>query len=578
MLTEKIKQFYSKYKKGIENLLFPCVLVLYALMNLFQGVDVTDTTYSLGNFLYFERMEGMWVISTYLSNVTGYLLTRLPFGETLPGMNFYTGLILCILVLFAYFTLKKIMPGLAVFTGEVLAIGFCWIPTAILYNYLTYLLFAAGLLLLYMGTVKSKNIFLFGAGICLGLNTMVRIPNLTECALILGLWLYLFLKKEKLPVILKKTGICILGYLIGFGIPFLAVLIQYGFGSFLKMIESLSAIKEVDATYSPLSMVTRVISAYAHSFKWFLILVLGFIGAGFLFSLMKEKLLVIKKLLCLLEIVLIIRFFWGRGMFTFRYYEDYTSMYEWGMIGLFLSLVACMVMLFCRHYTEEQKLLALLSLLVLVVTPLGSNNYTCQNLNNLFIVAPVTVWFYASLMLHVKKENAFTVRAFLIAVFGMILVQSIGFHCNFVFRDGMQGEKRTATVTETASADGMKTNPENAETLMGISRFCRENGLTGQDTLFFGNVPGLSFLLKMPFAISSAWPDLDSYSVTQMEEEMEAYQTIHNTDIPVIITAEVENPSKWCLEKEDILLDYISQRHYTMTYSNEKYKVYVPQE
>ena len=88
-----LQSIYRKYYNCISKWIFPIILFIYPLVKINQGVDVSDSTYSLGNYLFFERLEGTWVISTYLSNVVGWLLTKLPFGTTLLGMNLYTGLL-----------------------------------------------------------------------------------------------------------------------------------------------------------------------------------------------------------------------------------------------------------------------------------------------------------------------------------------------------------------------------------------------------------------------------------------------------------------------------------------------------
>ena len=68
---------------------FPILLFLYPLLWMNQGIDVSDPMYSLTNFRFFPQMEGSWALATYLANVTGWLLMKLPFGGTLLGMNFY---------------------------------------------------------------------------------------------------------------------------------------------------------------------------------------------------------------------------------------------------------------------------------------------------------------------------------------------------------------------------------------------------------------------------------------------------------------------------------------------------------
>ena len=191
-----LQSIYRKYYNCISKFIFPAILLIYPLIKVNQGVDVSDSTYSLGNYLFFERLEGTWVVSTYLSNVVGWILTKLPFGTTLLGFNIYSGLIVSGLTIGLYFMLRKWMPDWIVFAGEFIAIGFLWIPTGILYNYLTYVFFALGAVLLYKGLVEEKNRVLIIAGIMLGLNVWVRIPNLAEVALAVCVWYFCYIRLE----------------------------------------------------------------------------------------------------------------------------------------------------------------------------------------------------------------------------------------------------------------------------------------------------------------------------------------------------------------------------------------------
>ena len=84
-----------------------------------------------------------------------------------------------------------------------------------------------------------------------------------------------------------------------------------------------------------------------------------------------------------------------------RYYEDYTSMDEWGMVGLYLVWIAAIYMLASNKNSLEEKLWAVIVLVITLVTPLGSNNFTFQNLNNLFIAMPFT--FYTGVKIFRRK-------------------------------------------------------------------------------------------------------------------------------------------------------------------------------
>ena len=154
---KQLKNLYQQYKEPIAKYIFPLLLFLYPFLTVNQGVDVSDSSYSFSNFLFFERMEGMWVVSTYVSNVVGWLLTKLPFGATILGMKMYATLLISGTVLLVYKVFVKWMPAWIVFLGEMIAIGFCWIPAGILYNYLSYFFFTLGAILLYQGLVEEKD-------------------------------------------------------------------------------------------------------------------------------------------------------------------------------------------------------------------------------------------------------------------------------------------------------------------------------------------------------------------------------------------------------------------------------------
>ena len=129
------------------------ILFFYPLRHILVGIDYWDTGYNYANFEYMglEHMDSMWLFSTYLANGIGHLLMKLPLACSLRGMNFYTGLFVSGLAIMGYCfcTVRLRMAKVIVFLGEMLAVSLCWCPTALLYNYVTYLLLFAAILLLF---------------------------------------------------------------------------------------------------------------------------------------------------------------------------------------------------------------------------------------------------------------------------------------------------------------------------------------------------------------------------------------------------------------------------------------------
>lgn len=572
-----LKKIYQKYYDVISKYIFPVILFLYPFMTVNQGVDVSDSTYSFSNFLFFEQMEGMWVVSTYVSNVMGWLLTKLPFGTTLLGMKVYATFLISGTALLVYFMFRKWMPAWIAFVGEMLAIGFCWIPAGILYNYLTYFLFTLGAILLYQGLVEEKDKLLVLAGIVLGINVFVRIPNLTEMALIVGLWYYLAGKRQKLNVIVNKTLKCIAGYIVGVMIPLVGVVCRFGVSGIMDMVLGLGNIGSSDETYSIWTMVISVVDAYKRSSKWVFLIVLGIAMGMAMFFCFKGKLEMWQKLAYAIGMVILLRFLWGRGMFSFRYYEDYTSMYEWGMIGLYLVWIAAVYMLYSKRNTLEEKLWAVMTLVITVVTPLGSNNYTFQNLNNLFITMPFAFYTYVKIFRRkagggVLGQITFPWKAMVAMLWAAIMIQSIGFHSQFVFRDGMDGAPRNYKFIESKVLAGMYTTEGNGTAIQTLMAYLEEKELQNEEVILYGDCPGLSFLLNMPFAIGTSWPDLGSYPYETFVQDLENLE-----ETPVVIIRNISATEEQSRQKKEHLMAFMNSNEYVNIYNNGTYGVYATQ-
>lgn len=274
----------TRQRNLLENL-FIVILVFYPLRHINWGLDLWDTGYNYANFQYMgtESMDSMWLFSTYLSNAAGNLLMKLPGAGNLAGMNFYTGLLVSLLAVGGYFfcTRKLKMPEWIAFLGELAAVSLCWCPTALLYNYLTYVLFFACVILLYEGMTEEKPICLVLAGICLGANVLVRFSNLPEAAMILAVWAYdaaVWRRESRNGAAPREGGLwrrlgqhtfwCFAGY----GSSLLVLLgyihIRYGFGNYAAGIQRLFAMTDTATDYKADSMLMGMINTYVENLYW----------------------------------------------------------------------------------------------------------------------------------------------------------------------------------------------------------------------------------------------------------------------------------------------------------------------
>lgn len=571
-------------RKGRFEILYLLVLILYPLRHINWGLDFWDTGYNYANFVYMgmEHMDPMWLFSTYLANAAGHLLTKLPFAGNLAGMNFYTGLFVSVLAVMGYLfcTRKLMIPSWIVFLGELAAISLCWCPTALLYNYLTYVLFLGCVILLYRGLTEEKKGCLFAAGICLGTNILVRFSNLPEAALIVAVWAYGVIEALEAHAAAKKTeGIsgqkndcqkndaraekntrdklqsdkekkstgalkrtvyrtlwCLGGYLTALIVLFAYIHIRYGLDAYITGIQRLFAMTDHATDYKAASMLTGLIYTYVENLYWVVrILFIVFVGMALfgvtewlfghndkVISLMRKTMKIFWCAVCLAMLA----WLYYRGFCSLEFYS-YGSMLRPGILFLMLTMGIAVIRIFHKNSEKEEKLISGILILVILLTSIGSNNGVYPSLNNLFVAAPYTLWQCYRLMKNVGDWRyhgitfcSFPVKGVTAAFLAMFLVQSGIFGACFVFAEATGVQDVTARVENNDILRGIKMNPERAEWMTEISEFAEEQGLQNQEVILYGQIPSLSYYLQMPSAFNP-WSDLRSYSLETMERDMD---------------------------------------------------------
>lgn len=591
----------AEYLQAVGEIVFPIILLLLPLLKINQGVDLTDTPYSLGNYRFFTQSEGVWVLSTFLSNVTGFLLTKLPMGGTMLGMKLYTSLFISAMALLGYRFFKTKMPTWMAFLGEVAAIGFCWCPTGILYNYMTYFFFLLGAILLFRGLAGSRPVCLLLAGICLGLNVAVRVPNVLEVSLIVALWYYGALKKKSFEEIAKETGLCVAGFLGAQAVMFTVMSALYGIGAYGEMIGGLFGMAGSASDYTLGEMLLSIWSAYFKGFKWMLYMILCILPGIPFFMIQKEKLPLLRRIIYCVCIAFLFYVLGRWGMFNFRYYQKESGL-QWGVIFLILSLAVGVWMLFTGMIDDEWKLIGCTLLVIVLITPLGSNNYVWPALNNLFFVAPVTFWMIYRFVCwgreyldRTEKVTLFPVKAMASGVLIAFLIQSIGLSAGYVFKDGEDGQPRDFKVLNNEVLSGMYTTALNAETLDELSVFMTEHETEyiGKELVLYGDICGLSYYLDRAPAIFTSWPDLDTNSLQRLQtdlEELSGFISEKGQKPLVIITPRLDafyrqdtEAMQWwgtdtdtCTadEKLSAIMAYMDNNDYRQVFANEAFVVY----
>ena len=596
------KEFHRVWKL-VENIVFPLVLLLFPLLKVQEGIDLTDTGYSLGNYRFFGESGGIWEVLTFLSNVTGFLFTKLPMGKTMLGMKIYSSLIISLMGLLGYRFFRTKMPAALAFAGEIAAIGLCWCPPVILYNYVTYFLFLLGSILLFRGLAGGRRICLFLAGAALGANVMARFPgNVLEAGLILAAWYYGLLKRKTVKALAKETGICLLGYLSSFLALLLSATLLYGSGTLGNMITGVLGMAGSASDYTLGEMLLAIVDAYFHGFQWMLYMLLCILP-GIPFLIIGEgRFLRLRKIVYCLCIPVLFLVLYKWGMFNFKYFQKEAAL-QWGAVFLLVCLGVTVWMLFTRMLDDEWRLIGCIALLIILITPLGSNNHIWPVLNNLFFITPVAFWMIyrfarwgRTWLDTTRKVPLFPAKAMFSGMMIAFFVQALGVGCQYVFLDGETGEPRVYKVAANPVLHGMHTSEMNGETLEEISRFMTEHRAEyeSKKLILYGNIPGLSYYLDKGPAIYTAWADLNTNSLERLEEELQELAGLYkenHKDRPLVIlspplaaylSGEEKTIAWWGVdlesckrdEKLQAIEDYMEAGAYKQVFGNEAFVVY----
>ena len=615
-------------QRRLWDFLFVAVLVLYPLRHIAWGLDLWDTGYGYANFEYMgtQHMDPMWLFSTYLTTAIGHFLSLLPGAKTLVGMNFYTGLSISLLAVLGYYFCTKVLkiPSWLVFLGEFTAVSFCWCPTGSFYNYVTYVFFLVSVICLYLGLSRGKGGLLFAAGVALGCNVLARFSNLPEAAMIVAVWAYGITRKKAAgrrlcKKLLQDTGMCLAGYLTALLVLFGYIQIRYGMDEYVRGIQRLFSMTEVATDYTAASMLLGMFDWYLQNLYWELrmcvFLIAGMIAVGFLefaAASVRDSYAgkdTIKKALRILEwvvsaVLAVIMVFWlYRQGFCATEYTNYGAIIWPGVTFLTLTLLVTLWRIFTPSVPGEEKLLSGLIFLIVLITSLGSNNKLYPSMNNLFLALPYMYWQFYRFCKYAGsfRWKRITISAipakFLFGGFFLLFFVQVGlFGRSFVFAEGTGIQDIDAQVTNNETLKGVWMSEERAGWMQEISEYVNTRGLAGKDVLLYGQIPALSYYLQMPAAFNP-WPDLDSYQIAQMEEDMLKMQERMDADAtyrPVVLLEKkyaiyleegeaalkamqpTEKEWEYIVDNPKLMLigKFMEDYGYEKTFENEKFVIY----
>lgn len=259
-------------------------------------------------------------------------------------------------------------------------------------------------------------------------------------------------------------------------------------------------------------------------------------------------------------------------MFGFIYHT-YEGIYYVGIVFMMIAGLLALYAMFFGKENYDLRMHAMVVGILILITPLGSNNYLFSAENNMFFVTP---FVFQMCYDWVKKKQSYLLEPLKITLVTFVLfafMQGLLFGSTFVFRDGVDGQKRTETVTNNPVIAGMKTVPTNAEMLQSINDYLVENDLKHKDVILYQDIPSLAFYMELNPVLSTTWPDLGSFVVSKFAKEMEnlSLAVKQGQEKPLIITGIQVDDS---MPKLEILNQFISEFGYQQTYNQHGIYIY----
>ncbi len=548
-----------------------------------MGVDLWDAGYNYGNFRYpgLAYMDPMWYFATWLSTGVGSFLMKLPGAGTMLAMNCYTAIFVSLLATAGFMFCTKILklPKVVTTLAELAAISLCWIPTASLYNYLTYLLLTLGVYLLYTGLTVEKQGNLLMAGILLGGSVGVRFSNLVYAAFILTVWYMGILRKDSFVRIARLTAICLLGYIVGLALFLVPIWACYGLTAYGTAIARLFQMSKVATDYTPGSMITGILDAIRENSYWMKRIGLCLIGEIALCLPFRDKFVKPRKVLCIVPAAGLLVWLYKTG-FLFPDFATYSPVYGPCVAVVATALLYSVYVLCNKQYNKEDKLLALTEILLLQLTSMGGNNAVFYCMNNMFLALPIFLYL---LWKEWQKKSLVTFGGLVLgaSLLLMLVVPAFPFGAGFAYEEAGGGRNLTAVVTEIPTLKGMKTGPDKAKKLEGLYKVIDEGRTEEEAWILYGQIPGLSYYYGLKPAIT-IWSDLDSYGTEIMKADLKTLEDKGN--IKVLMTAKwysylqgnEESDVTWTpsmYEKALILKDFLGRNGYLPTYRDENYVI-----
>lgn len=572
-----------------------------------QGIEFTDSGYWATNYnVLFSNPESISssFSGVYFTIFLGACWLKLTSWMGLLGLRVGYYLVILLTGLLA-FKILKLVYGFSypVITSAMLVTLFyctndmqgelCWLS----YNDLSALFYTIAIFLILKGNESSKWYTLL-AGVILGMNTFLRLPN------ILGLLLPLLLLGYECSKGFWKRGIrdggtCALGFLIGIGTVLLIMVLMGHLPFFLSSFDLLiESGRSQQGSHGVWKLLSRFIKDHFDSLKvgisvcflWVLTLI-GGLG-------LQER----KNLPLILVISIAVLLGLTVSLFLDKYVRwMFPDLWAWTLTGVPFLFLIPRIFVLSRPFkaflnsaeAQREVLLILLSLTCLLIGPLGSDRAILNYRFYMWIPLGLLCCLLCQMqelkcgLLRMSKVGLVFVKVMVVSSICLLgLIDK--FHT--VFRDNQNRLQLIHTVDH-LKLRGLLTTKERSKEIMDLLSNCNRFIAPGTAVLAFENIPMVNYLTdSVPFLNN---PNPQYYLIEQFREIIKRSSPQNGYSLPVIVNAKVEISDPWP-QKMELLIhpdnkiqetysemralieDYKMSNGYVLVWESDSFQIWSP--
>ena len=379
------------------------------------------------------------------------------------------------------------------------------------YNELTALFYLAGAALLFWGLVNNRKLLVVLAGIVLGANTFIRLPNLLGITLVSAVWLQAWAYRWSSRDVLTRSFVFLGGFSLGVALVWGLIVLNGQQAIYFQGIQAIFDLALNANSHHPGSGLLRGfiighIKAFGAAFS---IVIIGIWIANWV---SKQKIL-IASVVILIGALLV-------------FYIIYVR-WKW----IYCVPGICYIVLLSIVFLESKKnpslaLLAFIAGMILLLAPLGSNLGISNSVYGMWLALPLTLislWRVSDLAFSFsfklrgdgfEPNGKFSMETrgfhvFAITIVLALLFQTLVSAWQHTFYDNKNRFTMTHSIAHPLLA-GTYTTAERAKVVTELLEAMSHYSKPGDEILALNSIVALYFLTETHPWLGISWPDYES--------------------------------------------------------------------